>query len=248
MDKWQQRLMENLLRENNRKKELISLLESFPEGCLVTQKKGNYLEYYIYFYKNGKRKSRYLSKERDKELIEIMKHKKEAASGIKKEISFISEYIKALYPIAKQICDEFSLPDKLFPPSFSQKEDRKEQLTILTDRGEMVRSKSEKFIADTLYKFNLDYRYEQVLNLGGVIFYPDFTVISPLNGQKYFWEHLGLRNERYLLDWENRRCVYDNHGIKEGRNLIVTTEDDTNNFNRIIGEIFTMRRYIDFVP
>ncbi|MBE7056898.1 MAG: hypothetical protein E7388_05610 [Ruminococcaceae bacterium] len=248
MDKYQQRLMENLLKESNRKNELVKLLESFPTGSLVVQKKGNYSEYYIYYYEKGRRKYKYLSQKKDKELIEIMGQKKEVFKSANKEIAFISQYIKLLYPMAKQIYDEFSMLEETYGPSFSEKKERSEQLTILTDRGELVRSKSERFIADTLFKLNLDYRYEQRIDLGGIIMHPDFTVKNPLNDKIYYWEHLGLNNERYLLDWENRKLIYKNNGIKENINLIVTTEEDKNNFGKIAENIFTMKRYRAFVP
>ena len=49
-----------------------------------------------------------------------------------------------------------------------------------TERGEKVRSKSEKIIADKLYAMNIPYRYEYPIylkNLG--IIYPDFTILLP---------------------------------------------------------------------
>ena len=47
---------------------------------------------------------------------------------------------------------------------------------ILTEKGERVRSKSEKIMADYFYRNGIFYKYERPLYLPGVgIVYPDFT-------------------------------------------------------------------------
>lgn len=47
-----------------------------------------------------------------------------------------------------------------------------------TNRGEIVRSKSEKIIADALDKFGVPYQYEPMLELGYSTIYPDFVVLN----------------------------------------------------------------------
>lgn len=47
---------------------------------------------------------------------------------------------------------------------------------ILTDRGERVRSKTEKIMADYFYRKGIEYKYEQPIYLKGLgTVYPDFS-------------------------------------------------------------------------
>ena len=53
------------------------------------------------------------------------------------------------------------------------------ELGLITEKGEYVRSKSEKIIADTLTKNNINYVYELPLRLKGYgTVKPDFTVLN----------------------------------------------------------------------
>ncbi|MEE3440399.1 MAG: hypothetical protein VZR07_10670, partial [Ruminococcus sp.] len=47
-----------------------------------------------------------------------------------------------------------------------------------TQRGEIVRSKSEVIIADALYYANIPYHYEKPIKVGDRVIYPDFTVLN----------------------------------------------------------------------
>ena len=62
-----------------------------------------------------------------------------------------------------------------------------------TEQGEFVRSKSEKIIADTLFKMKVPYRYETRLELdGNRNAYPDFACLNVRYRKTKYWEHLGL--------------------------------------------------------
>ncbi|NJM16916.1 MAG: UvrD-helicase domain-containing protein [Bacteroidales bacterium] len=50
------------------------------------------------------------------------------------------------------------------------------QKPFTTLRGEKVRSKSEQFIADWLYRHNIRYQYELAVNFADFVFRPDFYV------------------------------------------------------------------------
>lgn len=68
--------------------------------------------------------------------------------------------------------------------------------TLITLKGDTVKSKGEKWIADFLFEHGIDYRYEQRLfakELGDVEYHPDFTVFA--NGKKYIIEHWGINTE-----------------------------------------------------
>lgn len=102
-----------------------------------------------------------------------------------------------------------------------------------TERGELVRSKSELVIADKLFSRGIDYSYERELKLAsGVCCYPDFTIDDDATGKTYYWEHLGmLADPSYKRRWEAKLSQYIKNGIKphedgggENGTLIVTQD------------------------
>ncbi len=90
-----------------------------------------------------------------------------------------------------------------------------ESLIHRTERGGLVRSKSELVIADKLYARGIDYSYEDRLVLpDGKTRYPDFTIADPASGVTFYWEHLGmLGNPGYRARWEHKRKDYITAGI-----------------------------------
>lgn len=118
-----------------------------------------------------------------------------------------------------------------------------DRLIHRTARGELVRSKSEVIIANALYYHHLEYVYEPVLALEGVVKRPDFKIIDDDTGETWYWEHCGLMDDpRYKRRWEEKKAFYQKNGIKEGKNLIVTFDKDgaldSQKVERIIEEIF----------
>ena len=126
-----------------------------------------------------------------------------------------------------------------------------EGLIHRTERGELVRSKSELNIADKLYGRGIEYAYEQPLTLpNGRIRYPDFTLTDHAKGVTYYWEHLGmLQDPAYRVRWERKRAEYLGTGIAsyeqgggtEGT-LIETRDDpggglDATEIARVIDEV-----------
>ena len=91
-----------------------------------------------------------------------------------------------------------------------------ERLIHRTERGDLVRSKSEIVIADKLHARGVDYTYEQPLTLpDGRTRYPDFTVADHARGVTFYWEHLGmLHDPRYKARWERKRAEYLKCGIR----------------------------------
>ena len=244
MNIWEYNYLEYFLNIQNKKTILEKQLESYPEGWLVYQKNKGKGAVYLHTYNKGQRQIKHLSKTKDTDLIVQIEKRKLEAPQIKQQIKFYNRILKSNQPEIEKILSLSSLPEKDFLPTPSQNPKNPDYLNTKTKRGEMVRSKSERFIADALYSFNLDYRYEEKLKLGEIVIHPDFTIISPLNGKTYYWEHLGLADDpNYLADWFNRKELYGIHNIKEGKNLIVTTEKDKNRFDEIVKEYFTEDRY-----
>ena len=126
--------------------------------------------------------------------------------------------------------DVFMEEGKDFRPEIVQVGDKfyEERLIHHTIRGEMVRSKSEVIIANCLHYNDLEYEYESVLKLEpGKPLRPDFRVIDGDTGDVWFWEHCGMMTDaKYVKRWEEKKKFYEKNGIKEGKNLIVTYDDE----------------------
>jgi UvrD-like helicase family protein len=91
-----------------------------------------------------------------------------------------------------------------------------EGLIHRTERGDLVRSKSELVIAEKLHARGIEYAYEQPLSLGqGRTRYPDFTIADHARGVTFYWEHLGLLDDPgYRARWNRKRAEYLAAGIK----------------------------------
>jgi hypothetical protein len=100
--------------------------------------------------------------------------------------------------------------------------------TFETNAGELVRSKSEKIIADYLLKEGIPYVYEPCLVLKGRhSVYPDFAVLNVSERKTYYWEHLGRTGEGdYAVRNFAKLAEYEENGIILGEKLLVTIESD----------------------
>jgi hypothetical protein len=102
-----------------------------------------------------------------------------------------------------------------------------------SDRGDMVRSKSELLIANKLHERLIDYVYEQPLQLSeGRTRVPDFTIYDRDHGVTYYWEHLmALNDSTYREHCDRNRSEYISAGIKpwqEGggpKGTLIETQD-----------------------
>lgn len=114
---------------------------------------------------------------------------------------------------------------------------------IYSEKGERVRSKSEKIIADKLFMLGIPYKYECPLQLkNSWVFYPDFTILDIKKRREIYWEHLGMMdNEQYVRKSLSKINIYEKNDIFLGRRLIITHETamdplDTRLLNSIINE------------
>ncbi|WP_276873817.1 hypothetical protein [Levyella massiliensis] len=96
-----------------------------------------------------------------------------------------------------------------------------------TKNGETVRSKSEKILADLFYDNHIVYKYECPLQVGALIFHPDFTFFDAIHDEELYWEHLGMMGNP---DYQNRAHqkirYYQKHNFIVGKNLIVSAETE----------------------
>lgn len=106
-----------------------------------------------------------------------------------------------------------------------------------SERGERVRSKSEKIIADKYLHRGIPYRYEFPIKLkdgkGEVIKRPDFLVLDKRTRKEYFHEHFGKVDDP---DYAKHQMIeklelYAENGIFPGVNLLITMESSLHPFN-----------------
>lgn len=136
----------------------------------------------------------------------------------------INEYRKALI-YAPMLSDEqyaemwskVSYVGKTFDESIPE---------IITERGERVRSKSEKIIADKLYLMGIPYRYEYPLRINeNIVIYPDFTILKPGTRKEIYLEHFGMMDDKeYMENFIYKLNTYERNGIYPGVNLFFTHE------------------------
>ena len=96
----------------------------------------------------------------------------------------------------------------------------------LTDRGEMVRSKSEKILADLFNSMSIPYQYEPMLELKNHMFVcPDFVLLNIETKRTYYWEHLGLMDDmEYAQKAYAKLENYETNGLYLGKDLIISME------------------------
>ena len=111
---------------------------------------------------------------------------------------------------------------------YNKKEFREEMPVILTERGERVRSKSEKILADYFYRNGISYKYECPLYLNGFgTVYPDFTFLSKRTRQEIYWEHDGRMDDpAYARNAVRKIQAYEKNDIYPGERLILTFETE----------------------
>ena len=111
---------------------------------------------------------------------------------------------------------------------------------IYSEKGERVRSKSEKILADFFYRNNILYKYEKPLNLSrfGIV-YPDFTFLSRKLRREIYWEHEGRMDKpEYAIKAVKKLNRYQLNGIMPGERLILTFETEQDVLNsKIVSDL-----------
>ena len=109
---------------------------------------------------------------------------------------------------------------------------------IYSDRGERVRSKTEKIIADKLYKEGIPYRYEEPLFLEGYgEIYPDFRLLNVDTREEIILEHFGMMDDLGYVEKAIRKIrLYERNGYFLGKQLLITFETAQEPFDSRIFE------------
>lgn len=130
---------------------------------------------------------------------------------------------------ARRLTNLFTAPEPVeYDGGFLEK-----GLIHLTDKGDLVRSKSELIIANRLHAMGISYAYEQPLVAPDYsIRYPDFTIEDAETGANVYLEHLGMMSDPgYRRRWDDKLAWYRAQGVLpadegEGENgiLLATSE------------------------
>ena len=135
------------------------------------------------------------------------------------------------------------LPKPIRPYCFSPP-DRKDrwgeasyrQSDYMPEKKIHTSSKSEVLIAEKLYEHNIEFRYEQILQIEQREFAPDFTIMAD-DGRLIYWEHCGLTGSKKYMDRHKRKLeIYERADIAPWTNLIITYDDQYGNINMNVVE------------
>ena len=239
-----------------------STIDSAPEGKLHIEDRRKTPQYYCVIDQPPKRI--YLPSQ-EQSLIARLAGKEYAGKLLSKaqnEIKMIDRYLMILNGdradllysklsdsrknlVTPILLDEETSRIRWSSQSYERSDSHKEHLKFQTRKGELVRSKSEVFIANTYFDFGIPYRYEAALTLkNNITCHPDFTILDTSHRRIVYHEHLGsLDKLDYVSDQLWKLNEYRKNGIYTGKNLIITFETEEypfepEQFRRSAREIF----------
>ncbi|MEI6131844.1 MAG: hypothetical protein WCQ41_03330 [Bacillota bacterium] len=235
-----------------------SELIRMPEGAISKKAiKGRNYYYQNIKAKNGKLVQRYikLNENELKENLMIKYYYKKCMGSLKNNIPLMRGFIQKYKPVMAEAGEfgELNFARMIFDKEGNieswKNEDKKSgefyasNLIHTTNLGERVRSKSEVLIARILEGNGIPYKYEVELKLGDKTYYPDFTILSPVTGKEYYWEHFGMLSvEDYKEKAARKLQTYFRNGIYPCEKLILTYDKEDGSFDAI-----TVQNLIDMI-
>ena len=234
--------------------------EKAPQGRIRISQNGGHPEYYLVT-ERGSLRGKYLphsqktlarqlaQKDYDARLIKLLQKEITALQNYMKQTSngrAIPELYDSLCPARRSLITPVTLTNEQYAArwpdvSWKGRPFASDAPYICTARGERVRSKSEVIIADTLFRYNIPYRYEFPITLKrsnsadirrdlgrSITLYPDFLCLNTRTRTEFYWEHFGLMDStEYSNNAAGKLRLYTENGILAGRNLIITMETQT---------------------
>ena len=226
------------------KKKVKYSLKNAPEGALIVSKSNGVLQF---FYKKEKseKKGQYINK-KNQNLIAALSQKEYDMNFLKElekqekrvtralnlipdhELEAVYEKLtdaKKVYVKPYVLNDEEYVKAWLSVP-YEGKQYKGDFPKFETERGEMVRSKSEKIIADKMYRMGIPYRYEYPLHTKewGII-YPDFTILKVSTREEAIFEHFGRMDDSEYSNKNLRKIqILARNGYVFGENFLATFE------------------------
>ncbi|MBE5939532.1 MAG: hypothetical protein E7266_03955 [Lachnospiraceae bacterium] len=246
-----------LLRLEDVKGEIEAIRKNAPKGKLRCATNKGYYQYYMGKEYIRREKRGYIKKLAQKEyVIELEKKIEEYKKVLEKlknlyESDPIENVYRNLHPARKQLVEPIIRPVEMIIDEFEMIKyegkgfDENDKTEFYTIKGERVRSKSEKIIADELYRNGITYKYEMPLELENwnkkITVYPDFTAINKRTGKRWIIEHMGMMDKNsYSENAISKINLYEKNDILLGINLILFYETSSNPIN-----INVVRKYIN---
>lgn len=215
-------------------------LLDFPPGNLQYQRNGKYIKWF----QSEKGKQTLIPKKNIilTQQLSLKKYLSSRLSDLEHEEKSLQSYLN-FYDNFSSNTEQFIthpfyptlLPPTLLPQSdelsiwlkepYIHNDAYLEQLKYHSISGKKLRSKSEVFIDQILYRNSIPYRYECLLQLGDYSIFPDFTIRHPQSGELFYWEHFGMMdNPSYSQNTFQKLVLYTSHNCIPGVNLITTFE------------------------
>lgn len=221
-----------------------TFLESAPPGRLRCSKRKNRVAYFhmlddaspngIYLGRSEQKTIRSLGQKSYE--LGILKAAQEELVLLNEVLKFyekgrMEELYEKLSDTRKNLVDPVKLSDMDYARAWQdtpyvQKDNRDGNHKYHTANGELVCSKSEVIIANTLHRLGVPYRYEQELYLRGLGFvHPDFRCLNVHTRKEFLWEHEGKMDDvGYASTAVQRENAYLENGYFPGIDLIMTRE------------------------
>jgi len=217
-------------------------LSRYPEGTIQFAHDYEYENNVRYFrHLNGK--DIYLSEKTNKVLIRNLIQKRYETKALKKYskelklvenlIAFRKDMTVSIPEHAPGYIRKVELPlneilTRFANNSHGSSSNRSGQYRVTTNEGVLVRSKAEQIIADELFDYKVPFKYELGMKCADQSFRsPDFTIMNPVTGKVFYWEHFGMMDRPdYLMDMVDKMNSYSLTGIVPGDNLIFTIADN----------------------
>ncbi len=239
-------LKQILTKELEEQRKLLALYEkrmrALPEGRLAV----NTVRGRRYYFKYEKGKRSYLGRDsheevRNMQMRNILSAMTERIKDNDILISkFLQDYqdpspaaVEALLSKAyqRESAEPFSLHMKRNVRNWGEQKYEKstkypENLVHRTMKGDYVRSKSEVIIANALFVKGIQYRYEELTQVGRHIFAPDFKVLIPHTGKVKIIEHFGMMHDPvYRGRAMEKMETYIENGYRPYEDILFAFED-----------------------
>ena len=243
------------------KKQVERSLKKAPEGNLVISKSNGVIQY---FHKTEKKqkKGKYITKKNSKLIaslaqkeydLSFLRELERQEGKLKRAINNLpgkelEDVFTKLSEVRKNFVAPYVLSDEEYVKQwlsvqYTGKVYKDEFPKYMTNRGELVRSKSEKILADKMYAMGIPYRYEYPLYSKGYgTIYPDFMILKTSTREEIFLEFFGMMDDQeYCKKAVERMQELARNGLILGKNLfaIFETNDtplDTNIVEKMLME------------
>ena len=234
-------------------------IKKAPEGSVRITQSHNSVQYY-HITNKGDNTGTYIPAGHRELAVQLAQkdYDKKVTESAAKEIKFLSKILKDctqffkkntlaeklfqnLHKNRRALVEPVKLSDEEYAVRWQainyKKDFTPENKNFRTVKDEIVRSKSEILIADTLNRMNIPYHYEfpiKLLREDGTktTFHPDFLCLNRRTRKEFLWEHFGRMDDaEYATQTVSKLNLFAHNGIFPGKNLITTMETVTQPLN-----------------